>query len=287
MNKFEIFTDSSCDMSQEMIQELSLHVLQLDVIVEDQPAKPNDQVDIKQFYAELRNKKSAKTSAVNMGCFKDEMKKSLESGNDILYIGFSSALSATYNNGKLAADELASEFPDRKICTVDSLCASLGQGLLIYYAAKMRDEGCEIDEVSRFCEENKLHICHQFTVDDLFFLKRGGRVNAATAIVGSMLGVKPVLHVDDEGRLINIGKARGRKQSIIAMFDKMKETARMEKYKTVFISHGDCIEDAQSLADMIEEHFHPERIEINPVGPVIGAHSGPGTLALFYYGSVR
>ncbi|MCI8331326.1 MAG: DegV family protein [Clostridiales bacterium] len=287
MNKFEIFTDSSCDMSGSMTQELSLHVLQLDVIVEDQPAKPNDQVDIKDFYAELRSKKSAKTSAVSMGCFKDEMKKCLEAGSDILYIGFSSALSATYNNGKLAADELATEFPDRKIRTVDSLCASLGQGLLVYYAAKMRDQGDDIDDVTRFCEENKLHICHQFTVDDLFFLKRGGRVNAATAIVGSMLGVKPVLHVDDEGRLINIGKARGRKQSILAMFDKMKETARMDQYKTVFISHGDCIEDAQSLADMIEEHFHPERIEINPVGPVIGAHSGPGTLALFYYGSVR
>ena len=287
MNKFEIFTDSSCDMSEAMIQELALHVLQLDVIVEDQPAKPNDQVDIKHFYAELRSKKSAKTSAVSMGCFKDEMKKCLEAGSDILYIGFSSALSATYNNGKLAAEELAPEFPDRKIRTVDSLCASLGQGLLIYYAAKMREQGADIDDVSLFCEENKLHICHQFTVDDLFFLKRGGRVNAATAIVGSMLGVKPVLHVDDEGRLINIGKARGRKQSIIAMFDKMKETALMDQYKTVFISHGDCIEDAQSLADMIEEHFHPERIEINPVGPVIGAHSGPGTLALFYYGSVR
>ena len=222
-----------------------------------------------------------------MGNFKDEMKKCLEAGRDVLYIGFSSGLSATYNNGQLAVDELTKEYPERKILASDSLCASLGQGLLIYYAAKMRQAGDNIETVYNFCEKNKLHICHQFTVDDLFFLKRGGRINAATAIVGSMLGVKPVLHVDDAGKLINIGKARGRKQSIIAMFEKMKETVLMEKYRTVFISHGDCLEDAQSLADMIESHFHPEFIEINTVGPVIGAHSGPGTLALFYYGSVR
>lgn len=287
MKKFEIFTDSSCDMSQAMIEQLDLKLLQLDVTIEDQPSKPNDKVDIKDFYAQLRGKKSAKTSAVSMGHFREEMKKCLEAGSDVLYIGFSSGLSATYNNGRLAADELATEFPERKILATDSLCASLGQGLLIYYAAQMRQDGAEIEAVYDFCEKNKLHICHQFTVDDLFFLKRGGRINAATAIVGSMLGVKPVLHVDDAGKLINIGKARGRRQSIIAMFDKMKETARMDKYRTVFISHGDCLEDAQILANMIEEHFHPDLIEINPVGPVIGAHSGPGTLALFYYGSVR
>ena len=222
-----------------------------------------------------------------MESFKEEMKRCADSGKDILYIGFSSALSATFNNGWVALEELSPNYPERTFYSSDSLCASLGQGLLIYYAAVMREQGAPIEEVYHFVEDNKLHICHQFTVDDLFFLKGGGRVSAATAIVGSMLGVKPVLHVDNEGRLINIGKARGRKQSILAMFQKMKNTALMDQYNTVFITHGDCIEDARFLANMVEEEFHPDKIVINDVGPVIGAHSGPGTLALFYYGTER
>ena len=287
MNNFEIFTDSSCDLPAELIEQFGLHVLQLDVIVEGKEPQPNNKLDIRAFYTDLRNGKGAKTSAVSMESFKEEMKRCADSGKDILYIGFSSALSATFNNGWVALEELSPNYPERTFYSSDSLCASLGQGLLIYYAAVMREQGAPIEEVYHFVEDNKLHICHQFTVDDLFFLKRGGRVSAATAIVGSMLGVKPVLHVDNEGRLINIGKARGRKQSILAMFQKMKNTALMDQYNTVFITHGDCIEDARFLANMVEEEFHPDKIVINDVGPVIGAHSGPGTLALFYYGTER
>ncbi len=171
--------------------------------------------------------------------------------------------------------------------SVDTLAASLGQGLLVYYAAKKRDEGATIEETAKFIEEIRLNLCHQFTVNDLFFLHCGGRVSAATAVVGSALGIKPVLHVDNEGHLISVGKARGRRGSIVALFNAMKQTAVTDTYKTVFISHGDCYEEAKLLADMVEEEFHPDRIVINHVGPVIGAHSGPGTIALFYDGSER
>ncbi len=287
MNTFELFTDSSCDLSADLIKQLDLHILELEVTVDDRPPVPNSALDIKGFYADLRAGKTAKTNAAGPEAFKNLMESYTEKGCDILYIGFSSGLSATYNNGRLAMQTLQEKYPDCKLLAVDSLCASMGQGLIVYYAAKMREQGATIEEVYAFVEQNRLHLCHQFTVDDLFFLKRGGRVNAATAIAGTMLGIKPVLHVDDQGHLINISKARGRKASILALLQKMKETALTEKYKTVFISHGDCIEDAQYLAELVEAEFHPDQIVIGDIGPVIGAHSGPGTLALFYYGSER
>ena len=170
---------------------------------------------------------------------------------------------------------------------VDTLCASLGQGLLVWYAARQRDLGHSIEEVRNWVEEHKLNLCHQFTVDDLYFLKRGGRISAATAMVGSMLHIKPVLHVDGEGHLINIGKARGRQASLKALVDRMEETAIDPGSLTVFISHGDCLEDAQMVADMVKKRFGVQEVYINYVGPVIGAHSGPGTLALFYMGTDR
>lgn len=287
MNKFEIFTDSSCDLTDELLAKYGIYVQQLDVTVDGCDPVANNELNIKEFYAELRGGKCAKTSAVSMQAFKDTMRPIIEEGKDILYIGFSSGLSATYNNGRLALEELKEEYPDSTLLHADSLAASLGQGMLVVYAAELRDRGATVEEVCKFVNDNRLNICHQFTVDDLFFLKRGGRVNAATAIVGSMLGIKPVLHVDDEGHLVSIDKARGRKASILALFNKMKATADLTKYKYVYISHGDCIEDAQLLADTIKEEFKINDVVINNVGPVIGAHSGPGTLALFYYGKER
>jgi DegV family protein with EDD domain len=183
--------------------------------------------------------------------------------------------------------ELSETYPDRKLYAVDTLCASMGQGLLVWYAAKMKQNGADIDAVRDFVENNKLNLCHCFTVDDLFFLKRGGRVSAATAVVGTMLSIKPVMHVDNEGRLIKVGTARGRKASINALFDKMKATVLPTGNSVIFISHGDCIEDAQYLADRVRNELGYEHIEINFVGPVIGAHSGPGTLALFFLGNER
>lgn len=203
----------------------------------------------------------------------------------MLILAFSSGLSTTCQSARLSAQELSEKYPERKVYAVDTLCASLGQGLLVWHAVQEKNKGKSIEAVREWVEENKLRLCHWFTVDDLHFLKRGGRISAATAVVGSMLSIKPVLHVDDEGHLINVGKARGRGASLTALVDKMEETAI--DVDTVFISHGDCLADAEKVKDMVEERFGTREIVINHVGPVIGAHSGPGTLALFFLGTQR
>ena len=287
MNKYVIITDSSSDLCKEILCDPDLAMIQLDVLVEGEEPKANCDIDTKEFYNKLRDKKSATTSAVNIDTFLAVFEPYLNDGTDVLYLGFSSGLSGTYNAGLVAAKELAEKYPERKIYAVDTLAASLGQGLLVDYAVKLKNDGADIETVRDFVEENKLNLCHWFTVDDLFFLKRGGRVSAATAVVGSMLSIKPVLHVDDMGRLINVGKARGRKAAIDALFDKMKETAIEPENQTVFISHGDAIEDAEYLAGRIREELGVKEIKIGYVGPVIGAHAGPGVLALFFIGSER
>lgn len=288
MADYVILTDSSSDLTPALIKETGVKTLALTFLLDGRSYKntpDGSDISFENFYTLLRDKKDVKTSAVNQETFLVMMKTELEEGKDILYIGFSSGLSATYNAGAIIAKELAEQYPDRKIYTVDSLCASLGQGLLVYLAAMKKKAGASIDEVYAFCESIKLNVCHQFTVDDLMFLKRGGRVSAVTAVAGTMLSIKPVLHVDNDGHLINIAKARGRKASVHALFDKMKATYKKE-YKEVFISHGDCIEDAEYLASLIKEEYGVDCV-IGYVGPVIGAHSGPGTLALFYIGSER
>ena len=288
MSNYVIITDSSCDFTPELVSETGVKVLPLTFLLDGHSYKNDPEgsdIPFDVFYAQLRNKKDVKTSAVNQETFRVFMKTELEAGNDLLYIGFSSGLSATCSAGSIVARELSEEYPERKVYAVDSLCASLGQGLLIYLAAKKQQAGATIDEVRDYCEQIKLNVCHQFTVDDLMFLKRGGRVSAVTAVAGTMLSIKPVLHVDNDGHLINIAKARGRRASIHALFDKMKATFTGE-YRDVFISHGDCIEDANYLASLIRDEYGIESV-IGYVGPVIGAHSGPGTLALFYIGSER
>lgn len=287
MNKYVIITDSSSDLTKDILSDSSLALLQLDVLVEGEESRANCDVDIKEFYGKLRAKKGATTSAVNIDKFLEIFESYLKDGSDVLYLGFSSGLSGTYNAGLVAAKELAEKYPERKIYAIDTLAASLGQGLLVNYAVNMKNDGADIDTVRDFIEENKLHLCHWFTVDDLFFLKRGGRVSAATAVVGSMLSIKPVLHVDNKGRLISVSKARGRKAAIDALFDKMKETAIEPENQTIFISHGDATEDAEYLADRIREELHVKEVKIGYVGPVIGAHAGPGVLALFFIGSER
>ncbi|MBE6531513.1 MAG: DegV family protein [Ruminococcaceae bacterium] len=287
MNKYIIITDSSADLTKEILEDSELKSIQLDVIVEGEAPTPNCNVEVKDFYAKLREKKSATTAAVNIDAFSAVFDSYLAQGFDVLYLGFSSGLSGTFNAGFVAAKELSEKYPERKIFALDTLCASLGQGLLVYYAVKMKNNGADIETVRDFVEENKLKLCHWFTVDDLFFLKRGGRINAATAIVGSMLSIKPVLHVDNKGRLINVTKARGRKAAIDALFDKMKQTAIDPEEQTVFISHGDVEEDAEYLAQRIKTELGVKEVKIGYVGPVIGAHSGPGTLALFYLGTER
>jgi len=288
MADYVILTDSSSDLTPALEKETGVKSLALTFLLDGRSYKntsDGSDISFESFYSLLRDKKEVKTSAVNQETFRVFMQTELEEGKDILYIGFSSGLSATYNAGAVVAKELAERYPDRKIYTVDSLCASLGQGLFVYLAAMKKKAGATIDELYEWCESIKLNVCHQFTVDDLMFLKRGGRVSAVTAVAGTMLSIKPVLHVDNEGHLINIGKARGRKASINALFDKMKATYNKE-YKEVFISHGDCIEDAEYLASLVKAEYGVDCV-IGYVGPVIGAHSGPGTLALFYIGSER
>ena len=286
-DKFVIITDSASDLSPEHAKEYGVSLIPLTVTVEGSEPVADTEADKKELYAELRAKKSATTSAINYEAALEAIGAEVGAGNDVLYIGFSSGLSSTASTGILVCKELSEQYPDRKVYGVDSLCASLGEGLLVYLAAKKRDSGASIEEVRDYVEDTKLHLCHWFTVDDLFFLKRGGRVSAATAVVGSMLSIKPVMHVDNEGHLINVGKARGRKASLEALVNKMAETAVDPASQTVFICHGDCIEDAEYTANLIRERLGVKDIMIDYTGAVIGSHSGPGTLAIFFLGTHR
>ena len=290
MSDFAILTDSSADLPAGLAQQIDVQVLPLAFIMGGHTYynyPDNRDMDPHAFYDRLRAGELATTNAVNVAQYTEALEPLLQAGKDVLILAFSSALSTTYNSSRLAVEELGFKYPNRKIYTVDTLCASLGQGLLVWYAARERDRGHTIDEVREWVEERKLNLCHQFTVDDLHFLKRGGRISAATAMVGSMLHIKPVLHVDRGGCLVNIGKARGRQASLRALVDRMEETAIDSGSLTVFISHGDCLEDAQTVADMVKKRFGVQDVVINYVGPVIGAHSGPGTVALFYMGTDR
>ncbi len=287
MQNYVLITDSSADLTSEQLAELDVVSIPLEVIINNDPPVPNDALDIKEFYATLRQKGKVTTSAVSFERFLALMESYLVQGKDVLYLGFSSGLSGTYNAAFVAAQELAEKYPERKVYTVDTLCASLGQGLFVYTAAKQRLEGKTIDELYEWAKDNRLHLCHWFTVDDLFFLKRGGRVSAATAVMGTMLSIKPVLHMDFKGKLINVSKARGRKPAVDELFESAKRSAIEPEKQTMFISHGDCLADAEYLAKRLKEELGVPEVIIGYVGPVIGAHSGPGTLALFFFGTER
>lgn len=290
MKDYIIMTDSSCDLPAKIAEENDLIVLPLTVNVDGKCYNnflDESEITTKEFYTLQRNGIVAKTSAANTAQISSTMKPVLESGMDILYLAFSSGLSSTCSAGMVAATELMEKYPERKIFVVDTLCASMGEGLLVYLAAQERAKGKTIEAVRDFVESTKLHLCHWFTVDDLNHLKRGGRVSAATAMVGTMLNIKPILHVDNEGHLIKVDTARGRKASLDSLIAHMRETAVAPKHQTVFISHGDCLEDAEKLAATVKDEFGVTDLVINPIGPVIGAHSGAGTLALFFIGTER
>ena len=290
MRDYVIMTDSCCDMTAQTAEELGLEVLPLSLNMGENVYRnwlDGRDIGFEDFYARIRAGETATTSAVNVGEFEAVMRKVLESGKDILCINFSSALSTTYQSAVIAANGLQSEFPEARIYVVDSLCASLGQGLLLYLCVQEKRKGRSIGEVRAFAEATKGNICHWFTVDDLNHLKRGGRISAATALFGTMLSIKPVMHVDDGGHLTPVSKARGRKASLMALVDKMAETAVDPANGPVFISHGDCEGDALFVAGEITRRFGNKDIHINYVGPVIGNHSGPGTMALFFVGTKR
>ena len=285
MRDYIIMTDSCCDLPAELVSELELTVLPLSFCIEGRELynfPDNREMDPKVFYEKLRNGAEGTTSAINVGVFQTEMARSASEGRDILCISFSSGLSTTYQSACIAAKTVMEEFQGCTVTVVDSLAASLGQGLLVYLTVQEKRRGRTIEEVRDFVEQKKDHICHWFTVDDLNHLKRGGRVSAAAALFGTMLQMKPVLHVDGEGHLIPVDKVRGRRASVNALLQKMDEL--VEDPSVVFISHGDCEAEAVALGEAIKAKYPVERLEINYVGPVIGNHSGPGTLALFFQG---
>ncbi len=287
MPGYQILTDSCCDFPQEMYDALNLSMVPLTVSFRDQLQDDRNDDSLKEMYNGFRAGETAKTSAVNPDRWAKAMEPMLEKGEDILVMVFSSGLSTTYQSAVIAANEMMEKYPGRKILVADTLSASLGQGLLTWYTCKKRDEGLTLEELHAWVEENKLHLCHWFTVDDLMYLKRGGRVSATTALVGTMLQIKPVMHMDDEGRLINMAKARGRRSAIDALAKKVGELGEGFDNSTMFISHGDCLEDAKYLETLLREKYGAKEVLISYVGAVIGSHSGPGTLALFFMGKHR
>ena len=288
MNEFVIHTDSGCDIKPELLEKWGVPCTSLTFRFEDDGKEyRNGEMESKDFYAKMRSGGIAKTAAINTETFKASFAETLKSGKDVLYIGFSSGLSTTYNSARLAAEELKDAYPDNKIITVDSLCASAGQGLLVRIALDKKESGAAIEEVAEYTKEVLPKLDHWFTVDDLVYLKRGGRVSPTVAFVGNVLGIKPVLHVDNEGHLINVTKVRGRKTSIQALADKYGSLADKLDSDLVYISHGDCENDANDLAKILNDRYSATVSVITDVGPVIGAHSGPGTLALFFVGKER
>ena len=290
MGTYRIVTDSTTDLTPELIQELDVQVIPLCYMMGGKTyhnIPGGGEMTDKEFYAKLRAGSMSATTQVNSEEFLHVFTPLLEAGQDVLYIAFSSGLSGTYQSAVLAREELKQRFPDRRLEVFDSLCASMGEGLLVYHAAKLRQAGKSLDEVLAWLKGNVLNVCHWFTVDDLNHLKRGGRVSTATALVGTMLGIKPVLHVDDEGHLIPVSKVRGRKQSLDALVRRMEDTVLDPGNQMVFISHGDCLEDAQYVERQIREKLGVQQVKLGFIGPVIGAHSGPGTVALFFLGKER
>ena len=287
MSNFVLLTDSACDIKPEILNEWGVDFINLSFRFEGEDKEySNDEMEIKTFYDRMRKGETAKTSAINPETFSKKIEEILSQGNDVLYIGFSSGLSTTFNSARIAAGELEEKYPERKIICVDSLCASAGQGLLVHFALQKKNAGATIEETARFVEDNVPNLCHWFTVDDLVYLKRGGRISPTVAIVGGILGIKPVLHVDNEGKLVSVSKVRGRKASLNALLDKYGELAK-NKQGTVYISNADCSDDVEYLKAQFKEQYNTEVDIVTDIGPVIGAHSGPGTMAVFFLGKER
>ncbi|MBO5240606.1 MAG: DegV family protein [Clostridia bacterium] len=287
--KFDIITDSGCDMPANYLQEHGVTCVRLGFTMNNvnYEGEGGERITEKEFYQKLQGGAMPTTYQVTGETAKQYISKSLNAGRDVLVIAFSSGLSGTAGSFVVAARDLQKQYPDRKILVVDSLCASMGEGLLLDYVIRKADEGASIEETAKYAEDLKLHICHQFTVDNLFHLKRGGRVSGATALVGSILKIKPIMHVDDNGKLVAVGKVIGRKKSLHALVDRLFETADMTENDRIFISHGDCIDDVNYVIGLIRERLPEVEILVNYVGAVIGTHSGCGTLAIFHKGKQR
>ncbi len=288
MNKYVIFADSACDIKRSLLGEWGVPFEALTYKFDgSDKVYINDEIPSKDFYQKMREGGIAKTAAVNPDTFKNTFEEVFKEGKDIFYIGFSSGLSTTFNSARIALNDLKERYPDRKFIALDTLGASAGIGILLRLALDKQAEGLSLDDNAAYIESIKLNLCHWFTVDDLVYLKRGGRVSPAAAFFGNMIGIKPVLHVDNEGHLVPVSKVRGRKTALAAMADKYGELALDKENGLVYISHGDYEDDANALSAMLAERYGAKVSIITDVGPVIGAHSGPGTLALFFLGSER
>ncbi len=287
---YRITTDSTSDLPQSFLKERDIACIGLGFMLEgkEYTEGPDVEITLPEFYNKLRSGVQATTMQVNAFAFTSFVEPFLAAGEDVLHVAFSSGLSGTYASCENAAKELREKYPDRKLVVVDTLAASLGEGLLVYYADENRKAGMSLEDNARWLEEHKLNLCHWFTVDDLMHLHRGGRVSKTSAILGSVIGIKPILHVDNDGHLILVSKTRGRQASLQALVKKMKESAWDNvKDQAIFISHGDCQDDAEKLKSMVEQEIGCKTFLINYVGTVIGSHSGPGTLALFFLGNQR
>lgn len=287
MREFVVTVNSTVDLPREWVEERNVPVIPLKYTIDGETYTDMYGLTGKEFFAKLREGKMSVTSQVNPDEAKEALEPILREGKDILHLGFSSGLSGTYNSMRIAGEELAEEYPDAKIIIIDTLCACMGEGLLLYKVLQMKDAGKGIDEIAQWMEENKLHVCHNVTVDDLNHLHRGGRVSKASAIVGTMVQIKPIIHVDNEGKLQVIAKERGRKKSLNKIVDMAAEQSKGWDNDIVMITHGDCIEEAEYVAGLVREKMGVKEVMINNIGTVIGSHTGPGVLAVFCMGNKR
>lgn len=289
MKPYKIVIDSNSDLPLNYVTSNNIPFVSLTFNYKDHIYVDDfgQTISHKNFYDEVRSGELPTTSQVNTYVFEELFRKHLSEGYDIIYIAFSSALSGTHNSAVMARNTLIEEFPDAKITVIDSKAASMGEGLIVYYAYTLMKNSAAYDEVVNWVETNKLKVNHWFTVDDLNHLKRGGRVSAASAAIGTLLDIKPILLVNDEGRLAPVTKVKGRKKSIKALFEKLSEKIVDAENQVIGISHGDCLAEAEFLAELIKKQFNVKDILISPIGPGVGTHSGPGTLALFFIGENR
>lgn len=287
MNEFVIVSDSTVDLPKEYLQEKQVPIISLSYVMDGVTYEEMNGLSHKEFFEKLRTGSLPTTSQINPEQAREALEPFAKDGKDILYIGFSSGLSGSYNSVRMAALELKEEYPDVEIITIDSLCACMGEGLLLHKALELKEQGLTIKEIADWVEHNKLHVCHNVIVDDLNHLHRGGRISKTTAVVGSMIKIKPIIHMSDEGKLVVIGKERGRKKSLISIVDRMEKQMQGYENDIVMITHGDCIEDAEFVKKQIEERFGIHNVMINGIGSVIGSHTGAGVVAVFFMGDKR
>lgn len=287
MRDYIITVNSTVDTGKEWLKERNVPVIPLKYTIDGQEYTDMYGLSDKEFFQKLREGKMSVTSQINPEEAKEMLEPYVKEGKDVLHLAFSSALSGTCNSMKIAAEELQEEYPEAKVIVVDTLCACMGEAMLLYYALKQKEAGKAIEEVAQWAEENKLHVCHNVTVDDLFHLHRGGRVSKTAAVLGTMVKVKPIIHMDDNGALQVIGKERGRKKSLHKIVDMAVERSKGWDNEIIMITHGDCLEDAEYVAKLVREKMGVENVLIHNIGTVIGSHTGPGVVATFCMGNKR